>query len=1006
MVGMQRGDWNEANLSEHPAVLLLRRLGYTYVRPEDIAAERGSNRESVLAGRLRAALRRLNPWLSEDNLHKAVQAVANQQAASLIEASLKVHTYLTCTFSVDQDLGEGKKGQDVRYFDFDHPERNELVVTRQFEVRGAKTSIIPDIVVFVNGVPLCIIECKSPTLGDKWRHEALDQFDRYQELSPDYRDRGAPRLFHTVQLLIATCGQAACYGTVTTPKRHFAEWKIPHPDTPETLRKALGREATPQDVLLWGMLKPENLFDLVRNFVVFEKDRGSGRLLRKVCRYQQFAAVNKALERAARQTGAGRGGVVWHTQGSGKSLTMLWLAVKLRRDPAHQNPTILIVTDRRDLDQQITQTFASCGFPNPTQAQSVKDLRALLSGPGGGTILTTVQKFMDGTAPGGGKGAPVGALSAAANLFVLTDEAHRTQYGVLAANMRAALPNACFIGFTGTPIDKDDRSTLATFGPYIDQYTIQQAVADGATVPIFYESRLPELRIIGNSLDALFERVFADRTKKEREQIKRRYATEQTLAGAPRRIELICLDLIEHFATHIQPDGFKAQIVACSREVAVLYQETLERLNGPPSRVIMSGTNKDPQRLAAHHTTAAERQGLIERFCKPDDPLAILIVCDMLITGFDAPIEQVMYLDAPLRDHTLLQAIARVNRTAEKKTYGLVVDYWGVSEDLQDALSIFSQADVQGALPPKTDELPRLAARHAQALRFFARVKDRGDLNACVAALSAEDVRADFDLAFRRLAQSMDLLLPDTRALPYVADLRWLGKVRLAAAARYRDPGVDISDCGAKVRRLIEDAVVAEGIQVLVARVALFSQDFERRLRELKTPEAQASEMEHAIRDEITVKLDEDPAHYGSLQARLMQIIADDKARRIDAARKLELLEALRRDLGGPARGAQALGLSETAYAIFGLLRGGGDTAAAEARPGYGAAAGTAELASLIEEALAGQLEIVDWHGKDSVQKEMRRLIKRHLRAASYPVERHEELAEAIVALLKVRRGR
>jgi type I restriction enzyme R subunit len=648
---------------------------------------------------------------------------------------------------------------------------------------------------------------------EAWKLDALDQFSRYQEMEDRFRDLGSRKLFETIQILVATCGQDAVYGTTLTPHRFYVEWKTPYPKTDERLERELGRKANRQEVLFEGMLAPKNLLDLVRNFIVFERDEKTGKTIRKLCRYQQFAAVSKALERArTATTPTERGGVVWHTQGSGKSLTMLWLAPKLRRDAAHENPTLVIVTDRKDLDEQIATTFTACGFPNPDQAQSVRDLRELLAGPSGKTILTTVQKFQelesrtDGTKRRNRDEYPL--LSTAANIFVLADEAHRTQYGGLAANLRKALPNACFFGFTGTPIDKKDRSTLQTFGGYIDTYTIEQAVADGATVPIFYESRLPELRIIGNTLDAIFDRVFADRSDEEREAIKKKYANESSIAGAPKRIEAICLDLIDHFTKFIQPNGFKAQIVAVSRENAVLYKEALDRLNAPQSAIIISGSNDDDMHIVPHLMSDEKRKDTIQRFCKASDPLSILVVCDMLLTGFDAPVEQVMYLDSPLKEHTLLQAIARVNRVYdEAKTYGLIVDYWGVSEALQEALAIFSPSDVKGAMTPKGDEFPRLQARHAAAMRFFFRVKDKNDLEVCVSVLEPEDVRAEFDLAFKRFAQSLDMVLPDPGALPYVGDAKWLGKVRATAGAKFRDDKIDISDCGAKVSRANDPAL-------------------------------------------------------------------------------------------------------------------------------------------------------------------------------------------------------
>ncbi len=1004
--------WNEMGLSEAPALALLQRFGFAYFSAETLDAERASTADAVLTSRLAAAIRRLNPWINDANLQRAVREVTHVSASSLLEANQKLYTTLVHGISVPQDLGDGTKGRQVRYFDFASPRANELVVTNQFRVRGSKKERIPDIVVFVNGVPLVVIECKSPTLGDKWLHEALDHFDRWQELSEKYRDLGIPRLFHSVQLCIATCEQDVVYGTATTPERFYARWKDPWPHELAAIEAEIGRPPTPQDVLLYGVLTPENLLDLVRNFVAFEKDGSSGRTVKKIPRYQQFSAVNKAVARArTAKRPEDRGGVVWHTQGSGKSFTMLWLAQKLRSEASNENPTIVIVTDRKDLDDQIAKNFVASGYPNPERAASVRDLRKLLSGPSGKTVMTTVQKFQEIGGIVGHDGRiekpkhPV--LSEASNLFVLADEAHRTQYGSLAANLRAALPNAVFFGFTGTPIDKNDRNTLRTFGDYIDKYTIEQAVADGATVPIFYESRLPELRVIGQTLDKLFDHVFRDRTDEERDAIKKKYATEQSIAEAPRRIEGICVDLVEHYRSAIEPGGFKAQIVAVSRQAAVTYKETLDRLNAPASVVVFSSGHKDEDRLARHTTSDLERKAIVRRFLDPEDPLKILIVCDMLLTGFDAPIEQVMYLDSPLKEHTLLQAIARVNRTAANKRYGLVVDYWGVSEALPEALAIFAPKDVARAMTPKDDELPRLEARHAAAMRFFAGVKDKRDLDRCVRVREPEDVRAEFQVAFRRFAASMDMLLPDPRALDYVADLTWLGKIRAAAKARFRD--ATVSDCGDKVRRLIEQAIVAEGIEILVKQVNLFSADFDARLAALKDPEAKASEMEHALRAEIHAHLDEDPAFYRSLRERLEQILAAYKARRIDAAKQMELFAVLTSDAKRRSETAQDLGMTETSLAIYGLLATESDGAkgVAEGAAPYGLLDDAKKaLAENIEEAVRDDVRLVDWTRKDDVQRDMRRRIKRHLDAARYVEPEKSALAARILDLLKAREGR
>ena len=1011
--------WNEQRLSEDPAVELLQSLGYTYIPSETLEGERASLKEAVLASRLAASLERLNPWLSDANVAQAVRRVTQVPATSLAEANQAIHTSLTYGVALEQDRGGGRKSHTVRFLDFDEPDRNEWVVTRQYRVLGAKKRIIPDIVVFVNGLPLVIIECKSPTIGDGWKAEAVKQLRRYQEADDRWKRQGAPKLFETAQILVGACGERAVYGTVGTPERFFLEWKTPYPLSADELARKLGRAPTPQDILLYGLLEPRNLLDIVRNFVVFEVE--GGRTARKLARYKQFMAVNKAMRRirTARKA-SGRGGVIWHTQGSGKSLTMLWLALKLRRDQAQQQPAIVIVTDRTKLDSQIAGVFAACGFPNPERATSVRNLRRVLEHPTGKTVMTTIQKFQELAGPrdGTARGSVHPKLSDAANIFVMVDEAHRSQYRSLAANMRQALPNACFLGFTGTPIDKEDRSTPRTFGSYIDTYSIEQAVQDGATVPIFYESRLPELQIIGQTLDQLFNRMFADRSEEERAAIKRRYATEQAIAGAPRRVEAICLNLIEHFAKCIAPNRFKAQVVATNRHTAVAYRETLDRLNGPESAVIMSANNNDAEPLARWHLSRQQQDRLIERFKDRDDPLSILIVCDMLLTGFDAPAEQVMYLDAPLREHGLLQAIARVNRPCgEDKTYGLVVDYWGVSIRLQEALAIFSTTDIRGALMPQADELPRLESRQAAAMRFFQNIKDRNDLDACVRALEPEDRRMEFDLAFRRFSQSMDMLLPDPRALRYRGDLRWLGKIRGAAQARYRDHRLDLSGCGEKVRQLIDSAVVADGIQILVKEVQIFSTEFEEKIEALKTDDAKASEMEHAIRHEINMRVDENPGFYQSLRERLEEIIRERREERMDAAQQLVLLNSLREDMKDERAQAQDIGLNPRAFAIYGLLgqqrrpmqvrdatatyRLGGATAD---QPSFSSKdAAKRDLASRIDEAIAPFTAIVDWQRKDDEQRRMRVAIKDCLRRSGVGGSAIEALTVEIVDLARTR---
>ena len=478
---------------------------------------------------------------------------------------------------------------------------------------------------------------------------------------------------------------------------------------------------------------------------------------------------------------------------------------------------------------------------------------------------------------------------------------------------------------------------------------------------------------------------------------------------ASSRIEAICLDIIEHYEKFIIPNGFKAQIVTPSREAAVSYKETLDRLNAPVSAVLISGGHNDPQRLAKHHKSQTQEKEIIRSFKEdPIDKLAIIVVCDKLLTGFDAPVEQVMYIDSPLKEHTLLQAIARVNRTADKKDYGLVVDYWGISRDLQEALGVFQTTDIVGALVPKTDELPRLEARHRSVMRFFNAI-DKTDLEACIKMLEPEDIRADFDISFRRFSQSMDMVLPDPAALRYGADLRWLGKLRNAARARFRDSTLDLSACGAKVRQLIEEHIRTNGVKKLLDPVSIFSRKFDEVVDALKSPEAKASEIEHAIRYEIHVRQDEDPVFYQSLKERLMKIIEERKKERISAIEELKHLQALVDEMRNIGKVAHDLGFSELEYALYRILAD--NKSEPEKEPlmvrespvQYGKDKDDyKDLTLAIMESLA-KLAVIDWIHKEDVQREMRKQIKGILRAKGYQFDEMEVLTAKIMDLARVR---
>ena len=630
---------NEYNHAEEPARTLLERLGWTYVPRDALAAERGDEREVLLKGRLRGALLRLNQWMMEEQAERVIFELEHVDATGMAR-NQRVHEYLIYGMPLTVDMPQGRDTRTVRFFDFDHPEGglNEFVVTTQLRVRRGnerggmeddERMVIPDLALFVNGIPLVVMEAKSPSLLDVWKSQAVRQLRRYQEAGPEWHGNGAPELFHYNLLCVAHCGAAAAYAAVGAPENAYFEWKSALPYSEDEVRQRFGVEPMGQAQLIVGLLTPATLLDVLRDYVVYEPERG--RLVKKLPRYQQYRAVRAALGRLlSGRKPEERGGVVWHTQGSGKSLTMLWLATKVRRESRLADTTIVVATDRRQLDQQIANTFERCGFPAPERMDRSRpepperrsrrrmqrsgqrdplDLQSVLKQGGSRTVMTTIQKFEEAlTAPEG----ELDVLNASENVIIMVDEAHRTQYGILGGRMSKALPNAVMVGFTGTPIEKDfKRSTIGRFGPLIDAYTIPQSVADGATVPIWYEARLPELAVEGpDTLDRLYDAMFGDEPPAVQAQIRRRYANKETVAEAERRIEMIALDIAEHFKGKVRPNGFKAQIVAPSRAAALRYAE---RLNGFGLRaypVITAAPNDGPEfKVARELDQAVPRPG-------------------------------------------------------------------------------------------------------------------------------------------------------------------------------------------------------------------------------------------------------------------------------------------------------------------------------------------------------------------------------------------------------------
>ena len=958
----------ELDIVEKTFVEQLVGLGWRYVEGDadaPAATGRSSFIEVVQEATLRHKLHELNlhdgqPWLDAERISQAVSAITRVGAHRLMEANRAATELLLGGITVDGLPGwDGGRNQTIHYIDWTRPELNEFTVVNQFLVdcppgynRG-KAFIVPDLVLLVNGIPLVVVECKSPSCPEPLA-EAVDQLRRYsnqRKASFEVDDNeGNEPLFHTNQLLIATSFDEARVGTIGAGLGHYGWWKTVVPRTEADVATALGKDKlSEQERLVAGLLTPANLLDVVRHFTLFMTVEGQ--VIKAVCRYQQYRAVIRAIERlrtgaTRRQDGEydRRGGIVWHTQGSGKSLTMVFLVRKMRTDRQLRRFKVVVVTDRQDLEEQLSATATLTG-ETVGAATSAAGLRALLRRKGPGLVFGMIQKQRAADTVGeppltaadlptrvatrepGAPDYPTEVLNDDESILVLVDEAHRSQAGDLQASLQAGLPNCARMGFTGTPILMGDkRRTHEIFGEFIDRYTIREAEADEAIVPILYEGRTAHGAVKdGGDLDELFEDLFRENTPEELEAIRQKYATRGQIFEAPALIADKARDMLRHYVTHVLPNGLKAQVVAYSRLAVVRYldaliaardellaeaeqlsthdkaldddalcrcppkvqariqawryRELLKRLEFAP---IISGSNNDDPAWKQWTDSAAQEQR-IKRFKKSlihqepskADPLAFLIVKSMLLTGFDAPIEGVMYLDRPIREAELLQAIARVNRTGHGKKFGMVVDYYGLAHHLKEALNVYAEEDVAGALRSLKDEIPILRDRHLRVIDLFRRrgIESLEDTEACVEALADERLRAEFSVKLKQFLDMLDVVLPRPEGLPFSPDAKRLAFIYARARNRYRDTPVLGKDVGAKVRKLIDDHVVSMGVDPKIPPISLTDADFERHVAREPNARAKASEMEHAIRAHIRENIDQDPVAYRKLSERLRELL-------------------------------------------------------------------------------------------------------------------------------------
>ncbi len=862
---------------------------------------RDSFKDVILKDVLVSSLKKINgDWLTDEQIKEVIATLVNINHSSLFENNLASTELLLENISVDINHATGAKSPTVKYIDFENIENNEFLAISQFMVDGAQT-IIPDITLFVNGIPLVVIECKAPDITDPIA-EGVNQLKRYMNTRGTEKSEGASKLFNTNAFTVVSCRTQAKSGTISSNLEHYLSWKDPYPrDLAE-----LGSDE--QDILVAGMLAPTNLLEIMRDFIVV---MGSGRKRVKiVCRYQQYRAVKKTIKRILEaKTLEERNGVVWHTQGSGKSLTMVFLIKHSRNIKELQDYKILFIVDRSDLQEQLEETATLIGEKIEV-ALNGRDLKKKLSNDVSNINMTMMQKFNDGEFEKASKDLDT------SKVIVLIDEAHRTQYSKFGSALRIALPDAVKIAFTGTPVAK----TVGSFGSYIDTYKIREAVDDGATVPIIYEGMTSQDTIENKGeFDTKFEDLFADMTEEQQEAIKKKYGTKGDILEAPKRIEAIAKDMVRHYVEHILPNGYKAQVVSSSRKAAILYAQAIQKaideyalscddtneykelISKLKTAVVISAKHNDnSDDFPKEFTTKTHKDNAVASFKKPlytkppleatedediydaqkTSQLAFLVVSDMLLTGFDAPIEQVMYLDKKLTAHNLLQAIARVNRTYEGKTRGLIVDYYGVGAHLKEALQSYEDADVEDVMQDFSSELSNLELSHRKVMQFFSENKieeiSADTLEDAVILLADEKLRAEFKVHFKEFTKLIDFILPHPIKKYFLDDAKVLGLIKNEAQRRYRDEELQIEGIGEKVKQLINEHLVSQGIETKVRPISIFDDEFGNALKD-RPDKAVASEMEHAIRYTIRINIDKDPIYYKSLAQKLEKIIADHK---------------------------------------------------------------------------------------------------------------------------------
>lgn len=937
----------EKNISQQPAIDLLTAMGYTYISPADCDKQRGSRYHVLLRDILRGQLRRLNRYVyagaenefSAANIEHAMEDLDEPLTDGLVRTSEKIYDALLLGKSYPETVGDGKMlSFNLRYIDWDNPQNNVFHVTEEFAVdsQDRQHNARPDIVLFINGIPFAVIECKAPHIPVE---EAVGQMIRNQQAAY------IPHLFKFAQLVVATNKNAVKYATAGTPKKFWSVWKEQDDEWLQTRLKALipDRMPTEQDRNIVSLFSPERVYELIRYFILFDAN------VKKVCRYQQFFAVREIMKTIAEsdEHGNRQSGVIWHTQGSGKSLTMVMLAKYILMELKDCHPRVVIVTDRKELDAQIAATFAHTRL-TPARATSGRHLVELVNSARADVITSIINKFNTVERQE--------VKNPSRDIFVLVDESHRSNYGLMATRMRSVFPNACYIGFTGTPLMKSEKNTMARFGRLIHKYTIRDGVEDGAIVPLIYEGRFVEQKVDEENIDLWFKQTTRRLTEAQREDLRRKWSSIRRLTSTDARIKRIALDISEHFIEGYKDTGFKAMLATNYKRDAIRYLQCFEQFGdlncavviSPPDMregvddadegaddLVVSFWNKMMQQYGD-----ADRyeEAIKNRFC--DGEIDILIVCSKLLTGFDAPLCQVLYIDKELKEHGLLQAIARTNRLHEGKDYGLIVDYRGLIEKLDTAMDMYSGAglenfdggDLKGVVVDVMSAIGNLRSAYTQLVELFAPVGSISDAEAVEVFLADDKMRQDFYTLLCAFGRALHLVLNAEQAYnalskeerqKYQDTFIFFSKVRRSVKLQYCD-AIDNAEYEPLMQNLLDTHLSVAGLKKITSPIDILNKDdFEKELEELGSLRSKADAIASRMTRSISEKRDENPAYYDSFSKRIRDALALYKEKVISEA---EYLAKMRTILGDYHAGRSTVSYPERiknnvhAQAFFGVL--------------------------------------------------------------------------------------